>query len=126
MAEQVERWTFHRNHDGLLREIAGEESTSALSDDDEEFGDIVNQMEKGIQRKKRQGIHKTKFMYDEVPAELMLLPQEREMLATVRMKMDIARSVIRKKRCYRTTCTLVGLLTVFAGALITWRLLFSD
>ena len=98
-----------------------EESTSALSDEDE-FGDLVNEMEKGILRKKRQGsTYKKRFLYDEVPPELMLLPQERQILATARTKVESTRLLMQKRRCYRTTCALFGVIIVFAGALMVWR-----
>ncbi len=126
LAEQIERWKFHKDHDGLVREIVEEDPTSALSED-EEFDDIVIQMERGTQRKTRQGKHHQKtYYYDEIPPELMLLPQERQILASVRNKVATTRSIAQKQRCYRTTCTLIGVLIVCAGALITWKSFSGD
>jgi hypothetical protein len=126
LAEQIERWKFYKDHDGLVRETVEEDPTSALSED-EELDDTVIQMEQGTQRKTRQGKqHQKMYFYNEIPPEFMLLPQERQILASVRSKVAATRSMAQKQRCYRTTCTLIGFLVVCAGALITWKSFSGD
>lgn len=125
LAEKVERWSFQREHEGLIHQLTEEEVTSVYSDE-EESANLDSQMEKGIPRKKRLGVHKKNVLYSEVPAELMLLPQERQMLARVRTKAAESRSLRRKRRCYRITWAFFGVIIICTLALIAWRSLRTD
>ena len=106
LGERIDCWRWHQEQqqDGLIRVV--EDSTCSLSMNDEEVvkhGDGYDP-EEGLGKNVSGSPKRTrssKIQYKAVlPAEFMLLPQEREVLAVVRIRREQHEAQRRKERCY--------------------------
>ena len=129
LAERIEKWKWQREQGG----IDWEQDERSSSEDEDATStvttDVASDIELGIKRakakvhpkkKKRRHIH-----YESVPAEFMLLPQERQLLETVRTRAAEDRALQRQKRCRTMTISLfisVAALTAMGAALAKYVL----
>jgi hypothetical protein len=111
LAERIDRWKWRNEHDGIMLD---EDPTCSSSDDEETLRKQqlevavetdLDGMERGVRSKRgpRRGSRRhRKKVYNEIPSEFMLLPQERRVLAIVRCKAEESRLKLQRKRCCQT------------------------
>jgi hypothetical protein len=106
LAERIDKWQWHRENDGIMF-LEETKISESYSDDDDDSIDIEAdkdgiirkgstlspvrtdsdiEMAKIAGRDKRQSRNNNKKKYGPVPAEFMLLPQERRVLHIVRIR----------------------------------------
>ena len=129
LSERIDRWKWQRENDGIMwkeeEENDEDDPTWTSSDDDVEKGNGEVRVPKGSRTKGRRSSRRSrtrKHNYNEIPADFMLLPQEREVLAIVQSKEAEARSRLHKKRCcYRTMITTLGAVMLILGGYLYYR-----
>ena len=121
LGDRIDRWKWQQENDGIMVEESLADLIQALSSDEED-GVVRNDtemMEQGLQRQRRMSRKQKRIAYKEVPSNLMLLPQEREVLAIVRAKEEQNLARLQKRRCYLAVlCILVTVILVLFSFII--------
>lgn len=122
LAERIEKWQWEKHHeDVMVLKATDTENTAEDADDDDEAsmmdGDFImkdgGDIELGGHEISGKGFKKH---YEEVPTGMMLLPQEKMALETIRRRNDSIRAQKERRKCLY--CSTAVLAAVFFAALL--------
>jgi len=129
LSERIDKWKWQREQgdiDWEQDEVSSEDSVTVATTSGDGDAIVTRDIELGIKSKKFPKKKKKRSShYEAVPVEFMLLPQERHLLETVRMRAAEDRAVQRQKRCRTVTISLivcVAALTAMGAALAKYVL----